>query len=420
MIVLSFTPRQGFCFCNLLNRGNYISNPKIYDMKSFNEEQFRELAGKDGEVVISIYTPTSKQSTDSYQTDKTHFKNKLKEIGWELQTLRHLEEEQIKSLLQPAYDLLDNPEFWQNNDKMLAYFIMDGTAEYLRLPAPITEPLHLVGKRPFVLPLIPQLNNDGDFYLLHLNTEKIQLFKGSRNAFEELELDEEEIPLSYAKEEEANDEFQSVRKRQGSLGSGGDFAAHGEGPGEERKQLVQNYVHRLANKLDKKLGKNPLPLYLAGLDYLLPMFRQASKYSLLQKKYMGTLNGKSNAEIHKKAWELAEDYFLEEKNKRKEEFGFRASRNLAISKDPEKLIKAALTGGVDTLLVNKRHKHLWGSYNDDGFEVTFDEGPSGDNHCLIDRAALSVINSGGRVFMLSHEEMPDQALIAGTLRYEVQ
>ena len=389
-------------------------------MRTLSEQQFKELASRTGDVVISIYTPTSKQSTDSYQTDKTHFKNKLKEIGRELQSVHQLEEEQIKNLLKPAQELLDNLEFWQNSDKMLAYFIFDGAAEFHRLPAPISEPMYLVGKRPFLLPLIPQLNNDGDFYLLHLNTEKIQLFKGSRNTFEEVELNEEEIPLSYAKEEEANDEFQGVRKRQGSLGSGGDFAAHGEGPGEERKQLVQNYVHRLANKLDKKLGQSPLPLYLAGLDYLIPMFRQASRYPLLQQKHMGTLNGKSKQEIHQHAWELAEDHFLEEKNKRKEEFGFRASRNLAISKDPEKLIKTAITGGVDTLLVNKKHRHLWGTYNGDGFEVTFQEGPTGDNHCMIDLAALSVINSGGRVFMLPHEEMPDQALIAGTLRYEVQ
>lgn len=389
-------------------------------MKTLNEQQFKELASRTGDVVISIYTPTSKQSTDSYQTDKTNFKNKLKEIGRELQSVRQLEEEHIKRLLKPAQELLDNLEFWQNNERMLAYFIFDGEAVFHQLPAPITDPVHLVGKRPFLLPLIPQLNNDGDFYLLHLDTERIKLFKGSRNTFKEVELDGDEIPLSYAEEEEANDEFQGVRKRQGSVGSGGDFAAHGEGPGEERKQLVHNYIHRMANKLDKKLGQNPLPLYLAGLDYLIPMFRQASKYSLLQKNHMGTLNGKSHNDIHKKAWELAEDYFLEEKNKRKEEFGFRASRNLAISKDPEKLIKTAITGGVDTLLVNKNHRHLWGTYAEDSFEVQFQEGPTEDNHCMIDLAALSVINSGGRVFMLSHEEMPDQALVAGTLRYEVQ
>src|SRR5690606_9253326 len=121
-----------------------------------------------------------------------------------------------------------------------------------------------------------------------------------------------------------------------------------------------------------------------------------------------------------KAWELAEDHFLEEKNKRKDEFGFRASRNLAISKEPERLIKAAITGGVDTLLINRNHKHLWGTFNNEGFSVDFQEGPNGDNHCMIDLAAVKVLESGGRVFMIAPEEMPDKALVAGTLRYEVQ
>ena len=302
---------------------------------------------------------------------------------------------------------------------MLAYFIFDGKAELLQVPTPIHQPMHLVGKRPFLLPLIPQLNNDGDFYLLHLDLEKIQLYRGSRDTFNEVELDGDEIPLSWAEEEEELQEIQGLRKRLGSVGGGREFTAHGEA-GENQTELVQNYVHRLTNRLDKKLGGDPLPLFLAGLDYLIPMFHEGSKYSLLQKKHMGTLDGKGQNEIHQEAWKLAADYFLSEKNKRKEEFGFRASRNLAISKDPEKLIKTAITGGVDTLLVNSNHRHLWGTYDEDNFEVKFQEGPTGDNHCMIDFAALSVINSGGRVFMLSHEEMPDQALIAGTLRYEVQ
>jgi len=387
-------------------------------MKTLNEDQFKELSNKTGNLVISIYSPTSKQSTDNYQADKTQFKNKLREIGKELGTVQKLEEIEIKKALAPAYALLDNLDFWQNNDKMLATFIIDGEIEQYRLPKYLDKPIHLVGKRPFLLPMVSELNNDGDFYLLHLDMERIQLFEGSRNTFKEVELDGEEIPISYA-EEEANTEFQGIRKRQGSVGSGGEFAAHGEGPGEERKQLVQNYIHRMANKLDKKLNENPLPLYLAGLDYLIPMFQQASKYQYLKANHMGRLNGTSINEIHKKAWALAENHFLEEKNRRREDFGFKASRNLAISQDHEKLIKAALTGGVDTLLVNTNHQHFWGSFDEDEFKIKFDQGPTGENHCLVDEAAMKVIDAGGKVYMVATEDMPNESLVAGTLRYEV-
>ena len=387
-------------------------------MKTLNEDQFKELSNRTGDLVISIYSPTSKQSTDNFQTDKTTFKNVLREIGRELEGLNRFDDTEIKKILQPAFDLLEDMDFWQSNDRSLAFFIIDGEVEEYRLPKELSEPIYLIGKRPFLLPMITELNNDGNFYLLHLDMERLQLFEGTRNSFKEVELDREEIPVSYA-EEEANSEFQGIRKRQGSVGGGGEFAAHGEGPGEERKQLVQNYIHRMANKLDKKLNEKPFPLYLAGLDYLIPMFQQASKYPRLKAEHMGRLNGMNINEIHEKAWTLAESHFLEEKNKRREEFGFRASRNLAVAKDHEKLIKAALTGGVDTLLVNTQHQHLWGSFNEEAFSVQFDQGPNGDNHCLVDLAAAKVIDAGGKVYMVPPKEMPDESLVAGTLRYEI-
>jgi hypothetical protein len=34
-----------------------------------------------------------------------------------------------------------------------------------------------------------------------------------------------------------------------------------------------------------------------------------------------------------------------------------------------KIIKAALTGAVDTLLVNKNHEHLWGKYDPDNLPI---------------------------------------------------
>src|SRR5690554_1578027 len=387
-------------------------------MKTLNEDQFKELSNRTGDLVISIYSPTSKQSTDNFQTDKTTFKNVLREIGRELEGLNRFDEKEIKKILQPAFDLLEDMDFWQTNDRSLAFFIIDGEVEQYRLPKELSKPMYLIGKRPFLLPMITELNNDGNFYLLHLDMERLQLFQGSRNTFREVELDGEEIPVSYA-EEEADSEFQGIRKRQGSVGSGGEFAAHGEGPGEERKLLVQNYIHRMANKLDRKLNENPLPLYLAGLDYLIPMFQQASKYQYLKANHMGRLNGTNINEIHKKAWALAENHFLEEKNRRREEFGFKASRNLAISQDHEKLIKAALTGGVDTLLVNTTHQHLWGSFDEDDFKVKFDEWPTGANHCVVDEAAMKVIDAGGKVYMVAPEDMPNESLVAGTLRYEV-
>lgn len=390
-------------------------------MEKFRLEQFKKLSGKRGENVISIYVPTHRVSSDGYQKDKTLFKNELQEISGKLRETSNLGIEEARKLLQPAFNLLDNLDFWMRNLDMLAYFIVDGEQEWYRLPIKIDQSSHVIGKRPFVLPLVPELHSDGEFYLLYLDLNKIRLYVGSRNEMKEMELDPKEVALSFAEEEEQEENITTLSGK--SMGTrSGDFLFHGHGDGsdEEKKAAVRNYFNRMMNMLEPKLNERPLPLFLAGIDYLIPIFRQACKYSELKEGHIrGTHNGDDIKDLQKKAWKLAADHFSKERETRKKEFGFKQSRNLAIARDHEKLIKTALTGGVDTLLVNANHKHLWGSFNEDSFKVKFDEGPNGDNHCLIDLAASSVIDSGGKVYITLPEDMPDEALIAGTLRYEM-
>lgn len=390
-------------------------------METFNEEMFLKLAGKTDDLVISIYTPTSKQSTDSYHGDKTTFKNQLKAIGTELEDRFSLREDEIKNLLRPAQELLDDVEFWKHNSDMLAFFISKKEAEYYQLPIKVDKDEYFIGKRPFLLPLLPALNHHERFYLLYLDLNRIRLFEGSRYSLNEVELDPEEIAVSFIEEEKLEEKNRSIQG-QGSVGMGGTmFHGHGEGSGEERKVNILNYFHRMTEMLEPKLNQRPLPLFLAGVDYLIPLFHQASKYPNLQEGHVGGAQlAMDMGEFQKKAWAVAEPHFSVERGKRKENFEFRASRKLALSRDPKSLIKAAFTGVVDELFVNSEHKHLWGTYDAESFTVQFDHAPTGDNHCLVDLAAVKVMENGGKVYMLPPEEMPDKTLFAGTLRHELQ
>lgn len=390
-------------------------------MKTFHIEEFKDLSSRTADPVVSIYVPTRKQSTDSYHLDKVHFKNEVKAVGNALEKQLNLGTEEVEKLLQPAQDLLDRFDFWKYNEQTLAYFLIGGEERIYRLPTAVGQPLHFVGRRPYILPLIPELNHDGHFYLLYLDLNRIRLYEGSRNNFEEIELDPEEIAVSFI-EEEKRDENQEYLQGQGGVGQAGVmYHGQGEGSGEDKKVTIQNYFHRMAEMLEPKLNEKPLPLYLAGVEYLIPLYREASHYTHLQKGFVkGGFQETEKKGLHAKAWALAEDNFKQEKKRRKEDYGFKASRNLALSDDKKRLIKAAITGGVDTLWVNNNHRqHLYGEYNEDDFSLKFDEGPNGKNHCLIDIAAVKVLDNGGKVYLVPPEEMPTEALIAGTLRYEV-
>ncbi len=383
-------------------------------MNTITRSEFKELAHKFGDRVISIYIPTSKQSTDGYQADKLHLKNELKDIVKELD----MDVEEAKKLVKPAQDLLDNYDFWKHNSGMLALFITDGEMDMYRLPVKINKSLHFIGKKPYLLPLMPELTRDGNYYLLFLDLNRIRLYQGSRNSIKEIELDPEEITLSFREEEDLDEKVEHLQGQGGVGQAGVMYHGHGGGADEERKVLIQNYFHRMTNMLEPKLNENPLPLYLAGEASLIPLFHEASKYTHLKKGHLPNIAGLAERELQHKAWELAGKEFEKEWKSRKDEFEFKLSRNLAIADDNEKLIKASVTGAVDTLWVQSSTPHLWGTYNEDDFSIQLDQGPTGSNHCLIDMAAVKVLESGGKVYLEDPDDIPSEGMIAGTLRYE--
>lgn len=384
-------------------------------MKIFNKNQFIELSKKSGFPFISIYTPTTRLSTNAYKDDKTHFKNQLQEIESRLNSEKGFGWKETEKILGPAYALLENPEFWEHNSDMLAVFLFDGEMEIFQMPLEINEGSHFIGSKPMLLPMIPELADDGHYYLLLLNLDHIYLYEATRNGIQEI--DDNDFASSFTDEEKSGEDkgFQA----RGGGGVGSQFHGHSENSDEERKKRLLNFFHRVDNKLVPLLNKNPLPLYLAGVEYLAPIYREANSYGFLKEgKITGAFNHNDMMILHAKSWEVAEPYFEKERLERKESFGSYLANGLAINNDKLKLIKAALTGAVDTLLVNKDHVHLWGSYDETNHKINLSDTQEPGMHCLIDEAAAKVIDFKGKVYMVDPEMMPEEsAAIAGILRY---
>ncbi|WP_194777688.1 baeRF7 domain-containing protein [Pararhodonellum marinum] len=387
-------------------------------MKLFSLDEFLKLTQKTGNPFISIYTPTHRQSTNGYQADKTHFKNQLAKAEKGLAEEYDMDEDEIKKITQPARIILDDYDFWKYNSDMLACFLNDGEMEIFQLPVHIEDSTCFIGTKPFLLPMIPELNDDGHYFLLLLNLDQIRLYEVTRSIIQEVTIDPEAVAVSFTGEMEEM-ENQSHLHAQGRVGNAGAmYHGHGDGSDEEKKSDILNYFHRMTNMLEPILYKNPLPLYLAGVEYLGPIFRQASKYNHLQEGMVtGAYSEKDMQELHQKSWELAEPYFRQERLARKEVFGAKKAKNLAISNDNHKLILAALTGGVDTLLVNEKHEHLWGKYDPETHKIHLSDSRQNGNHCLIDEAATKVKEFKGKVYLVAPEDMPEDTQIAGTLRY---
>lgn len=384
-------------------------------MKIFDKEQFIALSKKSGYPFISIYTPTSRLSTTAYKDDKTHFKNQLQEIESRLRSEKDLPWKEGERILRPAYNLLDYPEFWEHNSDMLAVFLHDGEIEVFQLPLEISESSHFIGSKPMLLPMVPELSDDGHYYLLLLNLDHIYLYEVTRSGIQEI--DEEDITSSFTEDEEAARGDKGFQAR--GSGAGSQFHGHSENSDEERKKRLLQFFHRVNNKLVPVLNRNPLPLYLAGVEYLAPIYREANSYGyLMEGKITGAFNHNDMLVLHAKSWEVAAPYFETERLERKSSFGSYLASGLAVNNDKLKLIKAALTGAVDTLLVDKDHEHLWGTYDESAHQISLSESQEPGMHCLIDEAAARVIDFKGKVYLVEPDMMPDESsAIAGILRY---
>ncbi|MFC3415912.1 baeRF7 domain-containing protein [Algoriphagus hitonicola] len=387
-------------------------------MKIFAKQDFLDLTKIESNPVISIFLPTSRQSSDGYREDMIQLKNQLKEIKSKLQEIWNMEKKQIDKLLNPAHELLDNFEFWQHNSDMLTLYIYEDEMKSIRLPLSLEKASHFIGERPLTFPLIPAINGNGQFYILLLNLDKIHLYCATRDVIQEIILDSEEVALSYTAEEEI-DENQAHLQGKGGVGNAGAmFHGHAGGSDEEKKVTILNYFHRMSSMLEPKLNQNPLPLFLAGVDYLIPLYRQASNYGNLQEGHIsGSFSPKDQMEIHQNAWELASDLFRKDEDKRFQEFEAKKAERLAIDNDPDTLIKMALTGAVDTLFVNPNHKHLWGKFSPQDHKTTLFDTQKKGAHCLFDLASQKVIETGGKVFHAVPEDFPENQYIKGILRY---
>ncbi|MGM0946527.1 MAG: hypothetical protein ACQEW9_15200 [Bacteroidota bacterium] len=387
-------------------------------MKIFNKQDYLDHSKIESDPVVSIFLPTSRKSTDAYKEDILEFKNQIKEIKKALQDDWNMESQSIEKFLIPAENLINEFKFWQNNSDLLAIYLHNGQADVVKLPIHIEKSFHFIGQRAMTFPLIPAINGNGHFYVLLLNLDKIHLYEATRDVIQEIILDPEEVALSFTTEENLA-ENQAQLHGQGGVGNAGAmFHGHDGGSDEDKKVKILNYFHRMSSMLEPKLKENPLPLFLAGVDYLIPLYRQASKYGNLQDVHVsGAFSNKDQLDIHQKAWSLAGEFFSKEQQRRTEEFENKKATGLTIENDPVALIKMALIGGVETLFVDPNHDHIWGKFSAQDFQVELSDQPKKGMHCLIDSAASKVIETGGKVYLVSPEDLPKNQSLKGILRY---
>lgn len=180
----------------------------------------------------------------------------------------------------------------------------------------------------------------------------------------------------------------------------------GQGTGEpyDQKTQIKHYFDAVDRGLREYLGGQTAPLVFAGVDYLLPIYRDANNYPyLVESGISGSPEELRPEELHKKAWQIVAPIFASAQEAAIEEYHNTIATGRT-SRDIRKLVPAADSGRVATGFV-ARTDSVWGTYDPETQEVEIHKEHTPHNRDLSDLFAVYTILRDGAVYVLDNTEM---------------
>lgn len=385
-------------------------------MERLSRNDVLELAAERRGPCVSIYQPADPPGREALE-GPIRYKNLLDDAEDTLvrEGMRHPD---AHELLQQAWALHGNPDFYRTPGQALALFAAPGFFRHYRLPLEFAQ-LVIVGDRFHVKPLLPLLTGDGQFYVLALSQGGVRLLEGDRLTVREVPLNNG-TPRSLADyqkytEEEASRQFHTRTDNPISTGMrGAVFFGTGSAADQDNKEEILEWFKHLEDAVGQAIGDNRAPLILAGVEYLLPLYRQASGHKhILDEVITGNQEGTADADLHRRAWELVEPHFGDGERVAREAYAIQAGRGTAMSRLGE-VLRAVHDGRVDTLFVQRGAKR-WGKFDLEKRKADEHSEMQAGDRDLLDLAATQTLMMAGTVFVV--DDVPGNGDLAAVLRY---
>ncbi len=377
-------------------------------------QELKDLFVRDAGWCVSLYMPTHRRGPETEQ-DPIRFRNLLREAKERL-LAKGLRSPDVDEMLEPAEGLSVAPGFWRHQSGGLAVFLTSEEFQRYRLPLPFEE-LVVISKRFHLKPLLPFFASDGHFYILALSQNQVRLLEGTRHTVDEVDV--ESMPKSLAEALQYERFEKELQFHTGTTSAGGGARSamyHGSDLGDEDKGRILRWFHKIDDELPNVLAGGKSPLVLAGVEYLFPLYEEASSYPhLLKEGIAGNPEELTPQQLHAEAWPLVQPTFLEAREEATAQYSQLADTERA-SADVQETVLAAHHGRVDVLFV-ALGVQVWGSFDQRTDTVDVHEEPEPGDDDLLDLAAVESVLKGGTVYAVEPEQVPDQAPLAAVFRY---
>jgi hypothetical protein len=393
-------------------------------MDLLTREQLNELISRGREKSVSIYMPAHKAGTwRDGEHDALAYKNLLKKAE-NLLVENGYTPLQAARLMDPAKRIVKNVFFKEHHDRGLALFITEELFDYYWLPVNFRETV-VVNRRFYIKPLLELFAADNRFYALSLSQDSLRFFAGSRYGLSPVTLKNAPVSLGdslkYTELQRQGVRFKGTTKA-GVTKAGvtrGTYMLEGHGVGiDDKKDEIFRFFRMVDRGIRNVMETDNAPLVLSGVDYLIPLYRDANTYPYLLPDHLrGNTDGLNTGELHERIWSVVEPHFRKaEADALGKYFQLSGFLNRLTSDDAHEILPASVLGRVDTLFIAK-DAPLWGTYNPCTNEVDLHAGEKAGDEDLLDRAAVHTLLHDGKVFLVDTTKMPDAQPVSAIFRY---
>lgn len=387
-------------------------------MDRFTSSDLKELMNTFDGVCVSIYMPTEKIGDEKKQ-DPIRLKNLLRKAE-EMRLLIDIRPVELRRILLPAHDLLDDALFWQHQDQGLALFLTSSGMRLFRLPIRFDEEV-TVAEHFQIKPLLPLFTTNGYFFILLLGLGRVRLLQCSRYSMGEIDL--KGMPSGFDQflglHEPDTDYSHRTQASPTSFMGSRPEVFHGFGAESNyRKPEILGYFQNINDRLWEVLHDERAPLVPAGDEYLLPIYREANTYPhVTEVGIMKDPEGLSNEDLLDAAWEIVQPQFLKAQQDAEMKYQLLSSKKSSrASEDLPEIVLAARNGRVDTLFV-ALDAHKWGWFDPETLRIEVAEEPATGTEDLLDIAAAQTYLNRGSVYAMNPSRLPGQSCASAIFRY---
>ncbi|MBE3562058.1 MAG: hypothetical protein IMW89_22975 [Ktedonobacteraceae bacterium] len=388
-------------------------------------EELRALMQVQETPCLSLFFPTYRGGADMQQ-NRMQLVNQVRRVE---QRLLHGElvsgeqkerAETTAALLKPLNALLADETFWEHPGDGMVLLRSPSKFYSYHLPFPVKEYVR-IATHFYLKPLLPLLN-DGSFYILALSQNELRLFEGTRYDIQAVDVPEK-VPESLAealKYDEPENEVRYYSSSSGTFaGKGGRRAVifYGQGVGiDDTKENLLRYFQQIDRGLHELFHDQQAPLLLAGVEYLLPIYREANTYPhLVDEGLTGNPEKMSAEALHQRAWPLVEPYVLRGRQEALARYRDLEQTEWA-SANISEIVPAACYGRIADLFV-ALDDEVWGVFDAATHTIEIHQQAEAHDDDLLDLAAVQTWLHRGSVYAVERAQIPGAAPAAAVFRY---